>query len=357
MSRRPDGPAVRIRLPIRLRKLAVVHKNGGGRGGALMQWRGVRRVRGAPRRNRVSCGWRACGRSAGCQRRRLLVIAVGRPCEPRQRAPRPARPSRSNRSTARRRTSSASWSPNLNDEAERAADRRGVARRRRDLPRARLCRRAGRARARPHSPGSGTSTTPTSGGPCASAGEEAGRGRPRPRRLGGADEQCCAGSPATAWTGSRASSTHPAPAAARPSRRRHAGVGRDDSPEAAGIFRVLGDRDQPAARPRDPQAATDKPLRRSRASRAGVRRACRARRRRCALDRRLVGPIAPIRRKASGQRSGRIARPQRRLVITTAAQRAQERRHGGEERSDQARRRQLQSRARRGDRRLSARPR
>ena len=111
-----------------------------------------------------------------CSRSRLLAAAppAARRCRQSNRlASRAsgrlaARPSRSNRSTARRRTCSTSWSRDLNDEAGArqiaVVSRDGAA----DLPRARLCLARRSSAARPRSPGSGTSTTPTSSARCAS---------------------------------------------------------------------------------------------------------------------------------------------------------------------------------------------
>ena len=103
MDRRPNA------VTNSLRNSPLDHRKAAARGGALMQWRGVRRVWGAPRRSVSSVGVLAvaalAASAAGCS----SLPSDGRASL--ASAARPARPSRLNRSTARRRTCSASWSP------------------------------------------------------------------------------------------------------------------------------------------------------------------------------------------------------------------------------------------------------
>ena len=197
---------------------------------------------------------------------------------------------------------------------------------------------------RPRSPGSGTSTTPTSAGRCASparsrgagsrrrdawaAADEAGAAPDRPQRHGAAR-----GLPQFADAGRTAPRRRRRDAARRP--RRHAG--------GAGIFRRSAARSSRPPPPA-PQAALDVRRRRRRPDQASDRArpaSDAAARRQAAADRRCA-------EKASGQRN-RAVLPRPRAACYHPARRSlrEETRDGGEKRSDQARRRQFQSRARR----------
>ena len=160
------------------------HKRRRHAGDALMQWRsfgarGARTEESMSRPVGVLAVAALAASAAGCS-----SLPIERPLEPCQRAPRPARPWPSNRSTARRPTCSASSSPISTTRPARDRSPWCRAPAPRPTGSAAMSRRWSSA-TRPPSPGSGTSTTPTSAGRCAlPARSRRAAGKP-PRRLGG----------------------------------------------------------------------------------------------------------------------------------------------------------------------------